>query len=32
MSFSIIERKRSIFGDGFSFNELLESMKGEGFL
>jgi len=28
MSFSITENKRSPFGKGFSFDELLKNMKG----
>jgi hypothetical protein len=31
MSFSITETKRSPFGDGFSFDEVLKNMKGKGF-
>lgn len=31
MSFSITENRKSPFGDGFSFDELLKNMRGKGF-
>jgi len=31
MSFSITEKRRSPFGEGFSFDDLLKNMKGKGF-